>query len=201
MSPNARWHVTDGGIYHLVTRGNNRMGVFRTSNDFKAYLEILHKYKIRHPIFLHHYCLMSNHVHLLVRVEKREALKKFMQGVNQSYSNYYKRVYEYCGHLWQGRFKSFLIEKDNYLLECGRYIERNPLRAGIVEDPSGWPWSSYRHYAIGETNPSIDTHGLYLDLGCSPQDRQNCYRDYVMQERPYEALLDKQFQVVQDVRA
>mgnify|MGYP001558251488 FL=1 len=142
MSPNARWQVADQEIYHLITRGNNRMKVFHTDEDFRFYLELIAKYKALHPVLLYHYCLMSNHIHLLGKVIQAGNLKKFMQGLNQSYSNYYKRVYKHSGHLWQGRYKSFLIQKDSYLLECGRYIERNPLRAKMVEDPKDWPWSS-----------------------------------------------------------
>jgi putative transposase len=195
MSPNARWQVADNEVYHIVTRGNNRMKVFHRSEDFAYYLGLVQKYKKKHPVLLFHYCLMTNHVHLLLKVLKGEELKRFMQGINQSYTHYYKRHYKYTGHLWQGRFKSFLIEKDAYLLECGRYIERNPVRAKLVKDPKEWPWSSYGHYAWGEPNSLINPQGLYLDLGNTFEERRSRYRSYVVEERPYETLLDQQFQV------
>lgn len=194
MSPNARWYIADNEIYHIITRGNNKMKVFHSKSDFIIYVKLITKYKALYPLFLYHYCLMPNHIHLLLKTSKGKDLKKFMQGVNQSYSNYYKRTYNHTGHLWQGRFKSFLIQKESYLLDCGRYIERNPLRAGLVQDPLEWPWSSYAFYSTGEANPLIEEHGLYLQLGRTPTERQVNYREYVLNERPYESLLDQHFQ-------
>ncbi len=118
------------------------------------------------------------------------------KGVSQSYANYYKRAHQHSGHLWQGRFKSFHIDEDGYLLECGRYIERNPVRAKMVKDPAEWSWSSHRHYALGELNDVIDDHDLYLDLGETSEERQKTYGAYLLSERPYEALIDKQFDLL-----
>lgn len=193
MSPNARWEIADNAVYHIVTRGNNRMQIFHRPEDFRFYLDVSQKYKRKYPALIYHYCLMANHIHLLLQVIHGEDLKKLMQGVNQTYSNYYKRSYAHTGHLWQGRYKSFLIEKDSYLLECGRYIERNPVRAKLIEDPKDWPWSSYRFYALGEPNPLLDPNPIYADLEDTPELRQDRYREYVSTERPYESLLDKEF--------
>lgn len=193
MSPNARWTIADDAVYHIVTRGNNQMQVFHHSEDFRSYLEMIQKYKQKYPILIYNYCLMMNHVHLLVRVLRGEDLKKLMQGVNQTYSNYYSRRHTHTGHLWQGRYKSFLIEKDSYLLECSRYIERNPVRAKLIQDPGDWPWSSYRFYAFGEPDVLIDPHPLYVDLGDEVEIRQDRYREYVLVERPYESILDEEF--------
>lgn len=118
-----------------------------------------------------------------------------MQGINQVYSAYYNKTYSHVGHIWQGRFKSFLVESESYLLECGRYIERNPVRAGMVKDPQEWPVSSYRFYAHGEENDLLTPHDLYLDLGDSPITRQGNYRSYVLQPRAYEVLVDKQLSI------
>ena len=196
MSPNARMEIGDNKTYHLVTRGNNRVDVFHGDDDFEFFLRLLGKYKREFNVLLYHYCLMTNHIHLLVKIILGENLKKFMQGLNQSYSNYHKRKYKHTGHLWQGRYKSFLIQKDAYLLDCGRYIERNPLRAQMVEDPRDWPWSSYRFYALGEMNELLEPHGLYLDLGGSSEERKINYRNYILTDRPYEQLIDKQFKVI-----
>src|SRR3989338_4344705 len=172
MCPNARESIADGEVYHLIVRGNNRMNVFHSDEDFKCYLMLIRKYKKQFPILLYHYCLMSNHVHLLARLFQAYHLPKFMQGVSQSYANYYKRAHQHSGHLWQGRFKSFHIDEYGYLLECGRYIERNPVRAKMAKDPAEWSWSSHRHYALGELNDVIDDHDLYLDLGGTFEERQ-----------------------------
>lgn len=196
MSPNARWQVADNEIYHVIARGNDRRQIFHTDSDFRHYLKLLEKYKVLYPVFLFHYCLMSNHIHLLLKVLQGEHLKKFMQGVSQSYSNYYKRAYKYSGHLWQGRYKSFLIESDSYLLECGRYIERNPVRAKLVRDPNEWPWSSFGYYGSGQANSILDHDPLYDDLGNTEAERRNAYRNYLAEERPYETLVDKQFAAV-----
>ncbi|PIQ86077.1 MAG: transposase [Candidatus Omnitrophica bacterium CG11_big_fil_rev_8_21_14_0_20_45_26] len=171
------------------------MQVFCAEDDFRMYLRALLKYKYEFGVLIYHYCLMSNHIHLLVKVSAGEGLKRFMQGVNQTYSHYYKRTYKHFGHLWQGRYKSFLIEKDSYLLDCGRYIERNPVRARLVRNPADWSWSSYREHAFGEGNPIVETHGIYLDLGRTAKERQANYRNYILTERPYEQLIDKQFEV------
>ncbi len=128
MSPDARGYVGDGDIYHVINRGNNRMRLFHTDADFIFFLDLLKQYKALFPIVLYHYCLMSNHVHFLMKTIQGSDLSRLMQGINQSYSNYYKRTYQHMGHIWQGRYKSFKITKDSYLLECGRYIERNPLK-------------------------------------------------------------------------
>jgi len=198
MSPNARWYIADNEIYHVVIRGNNRMQTFSGDQDFLAYLELVKKYKQKFPLLLFHYCLMPNHIHLLLKLIHAEDLKKFIQGLSQSYSNYYRRAYGYTGHVWQGRYKSFHIEKDSYLLECGRYIERNPVRAGLVKDPTEWSWSSYHSYAHGEADPLLDPYDFYLDFGDTYSTRQGNYRQYVLEERPYEALVDRHFDISEE---
>ena len=195
MSPDARGYVGNDEIYHVINRGNNRMRLFHGQADFIFFLDLMKQYKALFPIVLYHYCLMSNHVHLLVKTIEGKNLSKFMQGINQSYSNYYKRTCKHTGHIWQGRYKSFGIEKDSYLLECGRYIERNPLRAQMVARPEDWPWSSYLYYAFGKQNLLVEGHDLYQDLGETQKVRQANYRNYVLGKRPYETLLDKQFQI------
>ena len=117
------------GCHHVIIRGNNRQVLFRDNADFEKFAEIVKLYLPRDGVKLHHYCLMSNHVHLLVGCENIKILCRFMHGIQRSYHHYYRKTYTFFGHLTQGRFRSYPIEDDGYLLECGRYIERNPVQA------------------------------------------------------------------------
>lgn len=114
-----------------------------------------------------------------------------MQRVNLRYAKYYRKKYKYCGHVFQDRFKSFAIEKDAYLLECGRYIERNPLKARIVEVLIDYPWVSYGYYAYGRGNEWVSRNPLYEELGRNERQRQLKYREYLLVERPYEKLIEE----------
>lgn len=109
-----------------------------------------------------------------------------MQGINLAYTLWFNRKNKKVGHLWQDRFKSAVIEKDNYLLGCGRYIERNPLRAGLVKDPKEYPWSSYRVYAYGREDGITDRHEIYEALGKERIRRQKAYREFVHSNRDKE---------------
>ncbi len=129
---------------------------------------------------------MPNHVHLLLHSELRETLSKYLQRVNLSYSCWYRKRYEFCGHVWQGRFRSSPIEKESYLTECGRYIERNPLNAGIVSSPEEYRWSSYHFYAEGTPDPLVTPTPMYLGFGADDAERRRRYRDYLTADRPYE---------------
>src|SRR3989338_10330805 len=152
--------LTDSGIYHLISRGNNRQVLFRESADFQAYLDFIGLVKKEYTFHLFHYCLMSKHVHLVARFFDQEGLQKVMQRINLNYAKLYRRKYRYCGHVFQDRFKSFPIEADSYVLECGRYIERNPLKAKMVEKLADYPWSSYSFYASGGERPVITENPL-----------------------------------------
>ena len=165
--------LVDGSYYHLIARGNNRLFVFALPEGFVHFTHLLGQAKAKYPAQLFHYCLMTNRLHLLVRMESGAELPKFMQFLLLGYSRWYRTKAEYVGHLWQGRYKSPLITQDSYFLECGRYIERNPLRAGIVERTEEYPWSSYRHYALGEQDPLLDDDPYYLHLGPEPLPANN----------------------------
>ncbi len=181
--------LTDAGIYHVVTRGNNRQALFREVKDYEFFLNLLKRVKEDYPFEIYHYCLMKNHVHLLMKFYDGEALQKVMQRVNLRYAKHYRKKYKYCGHVFQDRFKSFAIEKDSYLLECGRYIERNPLKAKIVDDLMGYRWVSYSYYAFGYENSLVSRNPLYVELGRNDKERQSKYREYLLVERPYEKLI------------
>lgn len=131
---------------------------------------------------IYHYCLMPNHVHLMVWVDEASNLSRFMQRVNGKYAYYYKRRHKYIGHLWQDRFKSKIIDKESYLAQCGKYIELNPVRAKLVESPEGYFYSSYRHYALGVPDKLVDENPLFLSLDIDPDKRKGFYRDILHAE-------------------
>jgi putative transposase len=175
-------------LYHIISRGNHREPVFQDREDFEKYLEICGRYKERFGFKLYHWVLMNNHVHLLMETrenssKENNSLSKIMQGINLAFTLWFNRKYGKVGHLWQDRFKSGLVERENYLLECGRYIERNPLRANLVKDLKEYTWSSYRVYAYGEGDGITDVHEIYDLMGKDPSHRQRAYREYVCLDR------------------
>jgi len=184
--PRAARMVAPNMVYHVISRGNDRQWVFNDREDFERYIEICKRYKDRYGFRLYHWVLMSNHVHLVMETKEEGPLCKIMQGINLSYALWFSRKNRKVGHLWQDRFKSALIEKESYLLECGRYVERNPLRAGLVEDPKNYPWTSYRVYAYGEHDGITDKHDVYESFGKKPFQRERAYRDYVLSRRDRE---------------
>ena len=184
--------LVDGGCYHLIARGNNRQALFTSDEAFRYFLDLLARAQARHPAQLYHYCLMSNHIHLLLAIGRAEGLPKFMQFVLQGYGRWFQARFCYVGHVWQGRYKSPRVAKESYFLEAGRYIERNPIRAGLVTNPCDYPWSSYRAYACGEANPLLTEDPYYADLDSTPAKRQAAYRKFVQLESPYATMLDEE---------
>jgi putative transposase len=175
-----------GLVYHVVNRGNNRQQVFEHEADFRRYLQLLRRYKELYGFRLYHYVLMSNHVHLLLQTSDKGSISKIMQGVTLAHTKYYNSKNESSGHVWQGRFKSHVIEKDTYLLQCGRYIELNPVRAKLVHDPGEYRWSSYRFHAFGEPNELLVKDPLHERPDESEQNRQKRYREFIQDGVPKE---------------
>ncbi len=136
--------VIDNATYHVMVRGNQKQVTFIEKGDFLKYLEILGHYKRRYKFKLYAYCLMPNHAHLILEVQQAKDLSKIMQGLNQAYTIWFNEKYKKVGHLWQGRYKSMIIQKDKYMLACIEYVELNPIRAKISESPSGYPWTSWQ---------------------------------------------------------
>ncbi len=135
----------EGGLYHLIARGNDRQDIFHSHEDRQRFLGLLLKEKVRSPFFLYAYCLMTNHIHLLLE-RQAETIGSIMQRVLGGYSRYYNRRYKHIGHVFQGRHKSILCQSDRYLAELVRYIHLNPVRAGMVTMPEEYPYSSHRAY-------------------------------------------------------
>lgn len=177
------------GFLHVISRGNNHRKLFRSPAHFNTYLYLLKKFKGEEMIKVFHYCLMPNHIHLLVGVRPESNLSRFMKRLNLTYFYRYKRKFTYSGHLWQDRFKSKLIEEEPYLIQCGKYIELNPVRAGIVRMPQDYPYSSYLHYITGAGNELVDDDPWYLDLSRNPAMRKLLYKKMIINEMVYKNLI------------
>lgn len=148
--------LEDGFIYHVLNRGNGRQEVFHKDRDYKAFTDLMQSAKELYPVSIFGYCLMPNHFHLIVRPEKGHELSRFMQWLMTSHVRRYHGHYGSSGHVWQGRFKSFLIQRDRYLLAVLRYVEANPVRAGLVSSAEEWMWSSHRSRVEGKMDPLLD---------------------------------------------
>jgi putative transposase len=163
-----------------MNRGNSGQVIFNSPDDYTYYLEKLAELKQEHPFDLVHYCLMDTHTHFLVKIHRDTNFSTFSKRLNLSYANYFKRNYGLIGHFWQGRFKSKLISQDSYLIECGKYIELNPVRAGIVQRPEDYRWSSYGYYAFGRDDALVSEDIFYEASGSNKSDRQKYYRDLII---------------------
>lgn len=168
--------------YHIITRGNNQNVVFKTDLDYYYYLKLMRKYKEELLFDLYHYCLMPNHVHLLVQTKDASNFSLFMKKINLAYFHYYHNKYGWVGHFWQGRFRSQPIGKDDYFIQCGKYIELNPVRAGIAKKPEEYDFSSYNHYVLGRRNDLLTDDIFYKELGRGQKERQNNYQKMVVEE-------------------
>lgn len=175
---------------HIIQRGNNRQACFFADEDYRAYLQWLGEYAAATGCLIHAYVLMTNHAHLLITPETEAGTAKLMQAVGRRYVQYINRSYKRTGSLWVGRYKSSLIQAETYLLTCMRYIELNPVRAGMVQDPGQYRWSSYRHNGLGQPDPRITPHPLYLAIDRNDADRQTVYRALFRSELDEEALSD-----------
>jgi putative transposase len=187
--------LLDKGVYHVVSRGHNRYRLFQVHHDYLYYKRQLREYQEIFPFELFHYCFMPNHVHLALRILNGSDLPHLMQGINQTYSMHYKRTYGLDGNLFQGRYKAFFIDKDEYLMECGRYIERNSLRAQLIDDLTKYPYCSFSFYALGREDEIITSDPLYIGLSDKATERRRIYREYVLRPRPYETILDEKLKI------
>ena len=161
---------------HAVQRGNNHGACFFREEDRAFYLHHLGRLLRPSGCILHAYCLMTNHVHLLLTPLHVSSCGLLMKHLGQLHSQYVNRTYGRTGTLWEGRFRSCLVQAEDYLLACYRYIELNPVRAGLVDHPRQYRWSSYRTNAEAETSELVIQHEEYLRLGGNAGDRRRAYR-------------------------
>lgn len=169
--------IVPGHPHHVIVRGVNREPIFYSEQDYRTYLGQLRKALEKYECQLHAFVLMTNHVHLLVTPMNNTGLSKMLQSIGRCYVQYFNFTYNRTGTLWEGRFKSSVVDTERYLLLCYRYIELNPYRAEMVSHPAEYPWSSYRFNALGHANPILSPHWKYEELSFSAQLRQASYRE------------------------
>ncbi len=169
--------VIPGQPQHVILRGNNRAEIFCADEDYRFYLEKLKLACAKHGCSVHAHVLMTNHVHLLLTPQFEQSIGKTLQSLGRYYVQYFNYCYRRTGTLFEGRYKATLIDSESYLLTCMRYIELNPVRAGMIGDPADYPWSSYCHNALGQDNALVVAHSEYLRLGDSAKTRQMAYGD------------------------
>ena len=168
-----------GALYHVTSRGNGRKPIFRNDQDRLSFLEVLYKVNRRYHWLCHAYCLMSNHYHLIIETPEGN-LSRGMRQLNGVYTMYFNRRHRTVGHVFQGRYKAILVEKESYLLEVCRYVVLNPVRAGLVERPEGWDWSSYRGTAgFHKPHRSLTTDWILGQMGKRRREAFKRYRAYV----------------------
>lgn len=170
--------------YHVLQRGNNKNVIFFSEQDYTFFLDVLQEAKSKHPCYIYSYCFMKNHFHLLIEPKEKDNISLLMKLLGAKYVHYINRTYKRTGTLWEGRYRCSMIDRELYFLTCLRYIEMNPVRAGIVSLPELYRWSSYRVRAFGENNQIIDLDPWYKGLGKDAQERQFIYRKFFRNSLP-----------------
>ena len=168
-----------GYPHHVIQRGNNRQPIFATLGDRQLFLELLEQNAKKFAVHIHAYVLMGNHFHLLATPQAQDALPQMMQAVGRRYVRYYNDSQGRSGTLWEGRYKSTVIQTERYLLACMVYIDLNPVRAGLVAQARDYPWSSHGHYIGQRQDRLLTPHPLYWDLGNTPFAREVAYAEMV----------------------
>jgi REP element-mobilizing transposase RayT len=168
-------------LYHVIVRGNQRQKTFLANGDFLKYLKLLGEHLEAHEIRLYAYCLMPNHVHLLIEQAGEYPLSRYMHRLQTAYTQYFNRTHKKVGHLFQGRYKAILVDRDSYLLELVRYIQLNPLRAKLEEEPGVYPWTSHKQY-LGRGNEPlarVEVESILALFGKRKKEAQNAYLRFV----------------------
>lgn len=168
-----------GYAHHVIQRGNNRQPIFATPADHQLLLDLLAEYAAQFEVRIHAYVLMPNHFHLLATPQTGEGLPLMMQAVGRRYVRYFNGMQQRTGTLWEGRYKSTVIQSERYLLACMAYMDLNPVRAGLVAQPQDYPWSSHAHYLGLRSDRLIKPHALFWELGNTPFAREAAYAELV----------------------
>lgn len=168
-----------GYPHHIIQRGNNRQPIFASDADYQTLLSMLEENARKFGVGVHAYVLMSNHFHLLATPEATQGIPQMMQAVGRRYVRYFNQRQGRTGTLWEGRYKSTLIQSERYLLTCMAYIDLNPVRAGLASEPADYPWSSHSHYIGRRYDRLVTPHPLYWELGNTPFAREAAYAELV----------------------
>jgi putative transposase len=168
-----------GYPHHVILRGNDRQDIFRNTTDYQRMLDLFEQHSREQGVDIHAYVLMTNHLHLLLTPQQDQGLPKMMQAVGRSYVQIFNKVHGRTGTLWEGRYRSTLIQTERYLLACMAYIDLNPVRANMVAQPEDYVWSSFGHYAGRRNDRLITPHALYWGLGNTPFAREAAYAEMV----------------------
>lgn len=171
--------VIPGYPHHVIQRGNNRQPIFGSVDDYQTLLDLVGQNAARFEVSVHAYVLMSNHFHLLLTPQRGEGLPQMMQAVGRSYVRHFNRRQQRSGTLWEGRYRSTLIQSDRYLLACMVYMDLNPVRVGLVARAGDYPLSSFAHYAGQRLDKLITPHDLMWELGNTPFAREAAYAELV----------------------
>lgn len=166
-------------LYHVYNRSNARLPIFHKPDDFSHFITLLRSYAAAFNLQIYHWVIMGNHYHLILEISEPKQISRCMAGLARAYTHYYHKVYQTSGYLWQGRFKLQPIEKERYLVACGRYIERNPVRAGIVAASELYPYSSAAYYCIGKADTIVTESPYYHDFGRDNNERRAKYRKFL----------------------
>lgn len=173
---------TPGWPMHIVQRGNNRQDIFLDDQERYTYLSLLRESAEKHSVCIHSWVLMTNHTHLLCTPNKERSCSKLMQSLAGKYAAFFNKKHSRTGPIWEGRFRSSQILDDAYMLCTYRYIELNPVRAGLAKHPANHAWSSYRSNALGISDNLTCPHDVYLSMGESPEQRQKVYQSLFAEE-------------------
>ena len=168
-----------GFPHHVILRGNNRQPIFLGNADRERMLALIEQHSQAQAVHVHAYVLMDNHLHLLLTPQKEAAVSTMMQAIGRSYVRLFNQLHGRSGTLWEGRYRSTLVQSERYLLACMVYIDLNPVRAGMVAQAADHPWSSHAHYLGRRVDRLITPHPLFWDLGNTPFAREAAYRDLV----------------------
>ena len=178
-------YIIPGQPQHVIQRGNNRQAIFAAEADYQFFRDAMLEAAGRFGLAIHAYVWMSNHIHLLATPTDADSISKTFQSVGRKYVQYFNFTYRRSGTLWEGRYRATVIDSERYLLSVMRYIELNPVRAGMVAHPRDYPWSSHRRYAYGELGPNVTwliEADQYLNLGRTDDARRQAYREIFKSE-------------------
>lgn len=176
--------ILAGQAQHIILRGNNRQAIFASDHDREHLLASLAEVAAQYRVGIHAYVLMDNHLHLLATPSVEESLSRMMQALGRRYVAWFNARHQRSGTLWEGRFRAGLVQGERYVQACMRYIELNPVRAGLCAQPEHWRWSSAAHHLGLRRDALITEHEFYWSLGNTPFEREHAYRDFLSQGVP-----------------